>query len=94
MIYSLHYTQGSASADGEVKTPAYNSHAVSTYNIPYSQLSETIEMLSKDSKEHSAIPETLYESGLYKDPRLFPYFVKAISDSHSVISDYNSIFRR
>jgi hypothetical protein len=88
LLYSLRYTQGSTTVNGEVKAPDYASLPAATLSIPYSQLSEAIEMLSKGSKEHSQIPEELYKSGSYKDPRLFPYFSKAISDSSSVISDY------
>jgi hypothetical protein len=88
LLYSLRYTQGSTAITGEAKAPEYKTEPIKTLHIPYSQLSEAIEMLSKGSKEHSEIPERLYRSGDYKDPRLFPYFAKAISDSISVISNY------
>ncbi|MDR2401309.1 MAG: hypothetical protein LBD73_06630 [Deferribacteraceae bacterium] len=88
LLYSLRYTQGSTAVTGEAKSPAYPPNPVSTLKIPYSQLAEAIDILSKGSKEHSEIPETLYKSGDYRDPRLFPYFVKGITDSSSAISNY------
>jgi hypothetical protein len=88
LLYSLRHTQGATAITTEEKTPEFPAEPVKNVRIPYSQLSEALEMLSKNSKEHSDIPERLHKSGDYKDPRLFPAFVKAISDSSSVISDY------
>ncbi|MDR2736797.1 MAG: hypothetical protein LBB49_04470 [Gracilibacteraceae bacterium] len=88
VITSIMYTQGSSETDADIMAFDYEDKPLALTRIHYSRLHEVIEVLESGGQKHSGLLTRLLERGDHKDPRLYPSYVKAVTDVKSPISSF------
>lgn len=89
LIQSVNYTQVEFQVKEELSEVDFTQNKkVDIKNISYHLLSEFIELVEKQSQEHSDIAKELFERKLHNDERLYKYYIKAIKEKKSYISEY------
>ncbi|QQO09961.1 HEAT repeat domain-containing protein [Breznakiella homolactica] len=88
LLYSIRYTQGSTDTGETPGDMVYAAKPLTVARTPYSKLNELITLLTSGSQAHSDLVREIYESGLFRDPRLFAAYAAAVTDNRSFISNY------
>lgn len=88
LIYSVMYTQGKTEPEGEIAPLEFGDSPLELEKVPYSTLHQLLEILETKSQKHSKELIQAYQSGQYRDPRLYQAYCQAITDRHSFVSDF------
>lgn len=88
LLYAVQYTQGDLAIEGDWQELSGAGIPLTAENIPYSQLSAVMEVLTSGTQTHSKLVEELVAAKRHRDPRLFGAYVQSVSGTSSYVSNY------